>query len=125
MKKMLQLPQEIEVWYIIPAIRRELAKGLKKIHFKQKDIARVLGVTEAAVSQYLSSKRGGKLVFNDKFLEKINESCQEIKNDKSSSQEAIYKLTKYAKETGKVCEIHKAESCVDKNCDICFRGEKA
>ena len=51
------MPQEIEVWYIIPAVRRELAKSMVKIGLKQKQIAVTLGITEAAVSQYLKLDR--------------------------------------------------------------------
>jgi hypothetical protein len=49
---MVHMPQEIEVWYIIPAIRKELAKRLVQHHeVAQKDVAELLGVTEAAISQ--------------------------------------------------------------------------
>ena len=66
------MPQEVEVWYVLPAIRRELAKvmktktvqradedGDKKEHkITQKEIAKMLGVTEPAITQYLLRKRG-------------------------------------------------------------------
>ena len=54
-------PQEIEVLYILPAIRRELTIEMKKIGLEQKKIAEYLCVTEAAVSQYLNSKRASQL----------------------------------------------------------------
>ena len=38
----MKLPQEIDVWYIIPAIRREFAKGLLKKGLKQREIAKKL-----------------------------------------------------------------------------------
>lgn len=41
----------------VSAIKAKLAKALKKKGKSQKEIAEMLGVTEAAVSQYLSGKR--------------------------------------------------------------------
>ena len=52
------MPQEVEVWYILPALRRELAKVMKFDRGQaQKTIARMLGVTEPAVTQYMLSKK--------------------------------------------------------------------
>ena len=45
-------PQEIEVWYILPAIRKELVVVLKESGLTQRKIAGMLKVTEAAISQY-------------------------------------------------------------------------
>ncbi len=41
----------------VPAIKAKLAKELKEKGLSQKEIAALLDVTEAAVSQYLSGKR--------------------------------------------------------------------
>ena len=57
-------PQELEVWYILPAIRRELTISLKEEGLKQRQVAEILGVTEAAVSQYIKSKRAKAIKFN-------------------------------------------------------------
>ena len=44
------MPQEIEVRYILPAIRRELASILIKDYKKsQKEVANVAGVTEVTI----------------------------------------------------------------------------
>ena len=61
------LPQEIEVWYIIPAIRKELAKLLTQKYELSYDKAGViLGVSKAAISQYLSNKRANKIKSRNK-----------------------------------------------------------
>ena len=78
------MPQEIEVWYIMPALRREIAKSLiKDFNFTQKQVAEYMGLTEAAVSQYLSSKRGKDVVFSDAVSSEIKKSAKRIKNDKN------------------------------------------
>ena len=53
----MELPQEIELWYVIPAIRKQLVIELKRKGLKQKAIAPILGITEAAISQYNRDKR--------------------------------------------------------------------
>jgi len=50
---------EIVTWYLLPAIRREISAIMTNDYgMQQKDAARLLGVTSAAISQYLSRKRG-------------------------------------------------------------------
>ena len=49
---------EIVVWYVIPTIRSELAKELLNLGMKQKEISELLDITQPAVSQYISDKRG-------------------------------------------------------------------
>lgn len=46
-------------WKILPAISRELAAGMEKAGMPRGHIALALGTTPAAISQYLSGKRGG------------------------------------------------------------------
>jgi len=50
---------ELIVWYVLPSIRRELARELVDKHrLSQAEVARRFGVTDAAISQYLKAKRG-------------------------------------------------------------------
>ncbi len=47
--------------YVLPIFRSQLAKELvQKYHLSQTEAAKKLGTTQAAVSQYLSSKRAFK-----------------------------------------------------------------
>ena len=55
----MKMPCELVVWYTLPFIRRELAKELIEAHgFTQAKVARLFGVTDAAISQYMKEKRG-------------------------------------------------------------------
>jgi predicted transcriptional regulator len=55
----MKIPCELIVWYVLPSIRRELARELvQKYHLSQAEVARRFGVTDAAISQYLKAKRG-------------------------------------------------------------------
>lgn len=66
-------PCEIVVWYVIPTIRSELAKELLNKGMKQKEISVLLDITQPAVSQYISDKRGHGIKFNDETQSLIRE----------------------------------------------------
>ncbi len=53
----MEFPCEIVANKILPSVKCELAKTLKKKGVTQRKIAQYLNLTEAAVSQYLSGKR--------------------------------------------------------------------
>ena len=63
--------QEIEIWYIIPSIRREFAVIMSKKGLSQKDISKKLGITEPAISQYIKQKRAVGLKFDAKTKKEI------------------------------------------------------
>ncbi|MGC8849340.1 MAG: transcriptional regulator [Candidatus Bathyarchaeia archaeon] len=69
--------------YYLPAIRSMIAKRLmERYNLSQTQIAEKLGTTQAAVSQYLSSKRGSKTmreIEENPMLEKaVNEAVEKI-----------------------------------------------
>ena len=77
---------ENAVWNILPVIRKEISKFLIENNgFTRKKVADTLGITEAAVSRYLSRKRG-KLEIKDKnLLKEIQKSTNRIiKGDDST-----------------------------------------
>ncbi len=112
------MPQEIEVRYVLPTIRKELAILLVS-DFKQKEVANILNITPAAISQYMKEKRG-KSVLSDKVKREIRKSSEKIKKDRFSAQKEIFKITKLVRETKDICKIHKQHDCVPKNCNFCF-----
>ncbi|MGZ4904901.1 MAG: transcriptional regulator [Halobacteriota archaeon] len=57
-------PCEIAIWHILPTIRSEVSKELVKFGLSQKEISERLGVTQPAVSQYMTSKRGTNVDLN-------------------------------------------------------------
>ena len=70
---------EEAVWYTLPIIRKEFAKSLIKDHgLTQRKAAEKLGITEAAVSQYLSKKRGDFKVSDATLRREIKESTKRI-----------------------------------------------
>jgi predicted transcriptional regulator len=58
------LPSEIESKSLIPAVRAILAKDLVKAKgLKEEEVAKLLGITQAAVSNYLRGTRGDSKLF--------------------------------------------------------------
>lgn len=80
MINMKKTPCEIIVWDVLPCIRRELAEDLKEYGLHQKEIAEKIGVTDAAISQYLSEKRGAAVTFDDDVQGEIKKSARKIYN---------------------------------------------
>jgi len=71
---------EIIVQYVLPAIRAEMALRMKDEGISQAQIARILGVTPAAVNQYVKSKRGAA-ERDSEVLKVIDEYIEEYKGD--------------------------------------------
>ncbi len=109
-------PQEIEVFYIIPALRRSLARYMKQQGMKQKDIAALLGVNTAAISQYTSNKRGHKVEFDEAILQEIQKSAQLIE-DKISYFRETQRLLRYLRQTNVLCQIHKQFTGIPAGCE--------
>lgn len=89
-----KIPCEIITWYVLPVIRKELAVLLVKNHrMSQKEAASLLGVTDAAISQYLSKKRGNA-IFCIENKDVFEQSAQRIVNGASAKDEICH-LCKY------------------------------
>jgi len=113
-------PQELEVFYILPALRRELAKAMKKLGKSQKEIAGNLGVTEAAVSQYLHQKRATDVDFTKDLQKDIRESAASI-NDHNAFLRAAQQLIRKMRGKRFICSICKDQNkSMPKCCSICY-----
>ena len=116
------MPQEIEVWYLIPALRRELARiFIEKYDLSQKKAAEILGITESAISQYFSSKRGSEVKFSKKEMTEIEKTAGEIIKNNKNIVKSIYDLCIKFRENKTICDLHKdQDKTIPKNCNVCF-----
>ncbi|MGZ4904797.1 MAG: transcriptional regulator [Halobacteriota archaeon] len=71
-------PCETAVWHILPAIRSEVAKELVKFGLSQKEISERLGITQPAVSQYVTSKRGTNVAVSNEIGGLIRSLAQDV-----------------------------------------------
>ena len=113
----LVFPQEMDVWYVLPAIRREFARALLAQGLSQKQVAPLLGVTEASVSHYKKEKRARELVFDEhtKFLIK-NAAVRVVAQPQSIFGE-IMAIDDELKRNGVFCQLHKSKSWTPGGCE--------
>jgi len=116
------MPQEVELWYIYPSLRKEIAKAMIKKHgLKQKEVADKLGVTKAAVSHYVNKKRSKKKLFDKEFEAKIENSVKNIVENGDDSTKEIQYLLNGIRKNKTLCDIHRMfDDQVPKKCDICY-----
>ena len=76
---MQRTPCEFMMWNGLPVIRKEIAESMiTNYDLTQKEAAQKLGITPAAVCQYLSNKRGKIKILDKYLLEEIKISAQRI-----------------------------------------------
>ena len=113
-------PQEVEVFYILPAIRRELSLALKQTGKSQKEIAKLLGVTDAAVSQYLNAKRAS-VQFPQELKDQIKLAAPKI-TDHASMIAETQAILASAKQDRFICKMHEQiASDIPRGCNVCFK----
>ena len=118
------MPQEIEVRYILPAIRRELTRVFVAEHnLSQKEAAKIMGLTEAAISQYRHDKRAKGIVFSSNVVNEIRNSAKKVLAEKNNKQRLIaeiYRISGLANVRQILCDIHRSQSKDLEHCNICF-----
>ncbi|MBS3125506.1 helix-turn-helix domain-containing protein [Candidatus Woesearchaeota archaeon] len=112
-------PQEIEVFYVLPALRKELAVCMKSAGKSQKDIAQLLGVTQAAVSQYMSAKRASLVNLSAKLKIAVAVSAMNVSDEPSMLRET-QKLLQLARDEKMICRLHADFGEVPNGCNVCF-----
>ncbi|HLC75263.1 MAG TPA: transcriptional regulator [Candidatus Nanoarchaeia archaeon] len=121
LKQKLLFPQEIEVWYILPAIRKAFALELIKAGRPQKYIAQLMGITEAAISQYKSDKRA-HIELTDEIHGLIKSSIAAITTPEQMFAEMM-KIDRQIKDSGLFCKIHRSKSPTPDGCEkMCAYG---
>ena len=88
----MRVPCQITQWYLLPAISAELVKELKKLGVKQAEIARMMGVTPAAVSQYVKGKRGNVIQFDSGIKKMIITSAKKIASSGISNEDLLREI---------------------------------
>ena len=90
--------------------RIEIIELLKKDPMNVNSLADKLGVTPAAISQYVSGKRGKVKIIDEKILKEIKNSAEQIV--KNGQDHVI-------NETCRICKIMKKDGIFSFQCDAC------
>ncbi len=120
------MPDEIITKAVYPVIRACIAKRLVETHhLNQKEVANILGVTQAAISYYLSDKRGiTKKLLSYEEIEAIYKIADDFASNNISKEELIINIVKLIDriiKTRELCNIHKffeKDLNIDE-CNIC------
>lgn len=122
------LPEELAVKSALPALRASIAKKLlSEYGFTQKKVAGLLGVTQTAISYYLSNKRGSGAQdsVQDETVKKTISEIAKMLTQKDVDRRAVAtKFTEaltYIRRNRLLCNVHKQyEPQLDSDaCDIC------
>ena len=99
---MKKLPCEKAIWETIPIIRKEITCCMvRDFGLTQKEAAKLIGLTPAAVSQYRCCKRADKEITNLSILNEIKISAEKIINNGN-----------YISEICRICRLmNKTNSC--------------
>ena len=121
------LPEELASKSVIPAIRALVVKRLvEERGMTQQEAAKLLGVTQPAVSKYLHEKRGAAIKL--KGIKEIDEATGEIAELVSSQKvpqievmSRIEAACDYVRRNRYMCDLHKKlEPTMDVNsCHVC------
>lgn len=123
------LPSEIVVQRFLPIVRSMLAVALDDRGLAQREIAAHLGVSQAAVSQYLSAEQTGEQRFIDhprmqSTITMIADGFAAGTLDEYEALAELLELVRAFENRGPICEAHEEEmpALQGLGCDLCVRG---
>ncbi len=112
-------PQEVEVWYLLPAIRKQLVLSMVKQGLKQSEIAKLLHITDAAVSQYLHNKRSS-LDLPERLVQQIEISAIKLIKHGSSLQQELQNIMQSMWKTKFICGVCRSQTSAAPACKVCY-----
>ncbi len=78
----MKLPCQTIVWDVLPAIRAAIAEELINYGLSQQEVAKELDMAPSAVSQYLSKKRGYRIVFDEDVKKSIRVLAEDMEKSR-------------------------------------------
>ena len=125
----LHLPSEIVVERVLPTIRVCLAGELATRGMTQQEVAEHVGVSQAAVSKYISGdvaveERIEAHPLTDETVTRIAEGFASGQMDGYEALDELLGLVRAFEDRGPVCELHEEvmPSLAGLGCDLCVRG---
>ena len=125
----LVLPSELVVDRFLPTVRAMLASRLAERGLTQQEIASHLGVTQAAVSKYVSGDDAGDDRFREDpdTVETVDRIADGLASGEMDGYEALGELLaliRHLEDRGPICELHEEvmPELEGLGCDLCVRG---
>lgn len=119
-------PQEVIVAKLLPTIRARLSRELlRRYGMKQVEVAKALGITQAAVSHYNTKSRGVDQELMRRFpeIDAFVDAMAARIHDGMPQSAQIAELSRFCFEimqTARFCEYHKKLGDLDPMCAACF-----
>lgn len=123
----MRIPCEVVVRQLLPSVRREIATELVEVYsMSQAEVARLFGVTDAAVSQYLRKKRGGNETISlspryHGFKEYLKATAKRMAMGTSNFASELCGICMASKRLGILAEIYRVETGRDPPNCACSR----
>ena len=128
----LRLPSEIVAEQVVPTLRAMLATALADAGLTQTEIADHLGVTQAAVSTYVSGQvETAEPIRADPrttdMVARVSQGLASGEMDDFDALTEVLALIHEFEDRGPICELHEAAmpSLQGLGCDLCVRGVDA
>jgi predicted transcriptional regulator len=112
-------------------------KLIKEFHLKEEEVAKVLGVTQAAISNYIRGTRGdaqlaAKLAGVEEVGRMVDEIARDLAANKAytpSTMAKFVQLCNYMRYTFIICDVHHSiESNIDskvcEQCEVILMGSR-
>jgi predicted transcriptional regulator len=120
-------PCELVVRFVLPAFRSLVAKELiEKYHISQVVASELLGTTQAAVSYYLYSKRGDKILKQLESMPNIRSAAKEVAKKMVDKQfSLVNSISKFCtlcialRKSDIICDLHHDYAKLPKSCEVC------
>lgn len=113
---MKRTPCEYVMWNGLPVIRKEIAERMiTNFGLNQKEAAEKLGITPAAVCQYLGHKRGHIAINDPDIIKEITVSAERLINKTDAS---------VIEETCRICRLLTAKGIFAAACNSCPPDDK-
>ena len=126
----LRLPSEIVVEQVLPTLRVRLARALADRDLTQQEIAAHLGVTQAAVSKYVTDAppvedRVADHPRTEEAVVRIADGLASGEMDPYDALAAVLELVREFEDRGPICELHEEAmpALQGLGCDLCVRGQ--
>ncbi|MFH1751928.1 MAG: hypothetical protein ABH821_03255 [archaeon] len=119
----IKFPCELVGWFVLPSIRSNLVTYfVSEKKLSRKKTAELLGLTEAAVCQYLKKKRGKSFSFDKQQVNFLRSIADDMLESKNSNKVFLSNTCLFCKDLRRdlsLCNLHDKAGHECSTCSVC------